>query len=175
MKIGYSAFVKLCRVDDPEEWDPGLSIRSDGVYVKAPPVGLTPNEMAILSKHPTGNLNDPALRFPCDLKRLKQFIEFYGLHGYIDSFDLADWIQEQGTDLPVLGSGREHVSKKLAYLNQAANQFWSRADKGDKGTFPDTKAVVQWLTDKEFPETLAEKAATIIRPEWAGTGRRPEK
>lgn len=70
--------------------------------------------------------------------------------------------------------GREHVSNKLAYLNQAADKFWARADRHDRSTHPDNATVVSWLTQHDFSETLAEKGAAIIRPEWAPTGRKPE-
>jgi hypothetical protein len=95
MKVGYSDFVKLCRVENSDEWCDWLAVRGDGVYVKEPPAGLEPAERAILSEHPTGNLNDPALVFPCDLASLKKFLEEQGVYGCIDPFDMADWIQEK--------------------------------------------------------------------------------
>jgi hypothetical protein len=66
-------------------------------------------------------------------------------------------------------------SEKLACLNQASSKFWGNADRHDRTTHPDNKDVEQWLIQRGFSETLAEKAATIIRPEWAATGRKPEK
>lgn len=94
MKIGYSDFVKLCRVDDPETWVGWLSLRGDGVYVKVPPGDqrITREERAVLTEHPTGNLTEPALRFPCTLDELHMFLEHQGVYGCIDAFDLADWV-----------------------------------------------------------------------------------
>jgi hypothetical protein len=76
---------------------------------------------------------------------------------------------------PDLLLGREHVSNKLARMNQAAAKFWANADREDRGTHPDNATVTVWLVNQGFSQTLAEKAATIIRPEWAPSGRKPEE
>lgn len=91
LKVGYSDFTKLCRVSDPEDWGLGLSIREDGVYLKEPPVGLEPAEREALSAHPSGNLKDPLLSFPCTVDQLQFFLEEHGGYGSIDPFDMADW------------------------------------------------------------------------------------
>lgn len=72
-------------------------------------------------------------------------------------------------------SSRAHVSDKLAKMNQAAAKFWGNADRADRGTHPDNATVAAWLVKQDFSSTLAGKAATIIRPEWAPTGRKPEE
>ena len=67
-------------------------------------------------------------------------------------------------------------SDNLAILNQAAAKFWANADRDDPQTHPKNAHVVSWLMDHGYKsKTLAEKAATIIRPEWATTGRPQEK
>lgn len=71
--------------------------------------------------------------------------------------------------------GRANVSDKLAHMNQAAAKFWGNADRNDRGTHPENSTVTAWLVKQGFSQTLADKAATIIRPEWAPTGRRPEE
>ncbi len=73
--------------------------------------------------------------------------------------------------------GRDHVSDKLARMNQASLRFWGNADRDDRGTHPDNAMVADWLINEEksFTQTLADKAATIIRPKWAPTGRKPEQ
>jgi|GEM_PF-1973465 len=91
LNVGYSDFTKLCRVSDPEDWGLCLSIREDGVYLKELPAGLEPAERAALSVHPTGNLKDPVLRFPCTVDQLQFFLEEHGGYGSIDPFDMADW------------------------------------------------------------------------------------
>ena len=70
---------------------------------------------------------------------------------------------------------RNHVSDKLAKMNQAASKFWGNADRADRGTHPDNATVAAWLVGQGFSSTLADKAATIIRPEWAPTGRKPDE
>lgn len=70
---------------------------------------------------------------------------------------------------------RAHLSDKLARMNQAAAKFWGNADRSDRGTHPENATVTAWLVQQGFSQTLADKAATIIRPEWAPTGRKPEE
>lgn len=77
-------------------------------------------------------------------------------------------------DQPMTPNGRAQVSDKLAKLNQAAARFWGNADRDDRGTHEDNAKVAAWLVQQGFSPTLADKAATIIRPEWAPTGRKPE-
>lgn len=69
----------------------------------------------------------------------------------------------------------QNKSDRLVKLNQASTKFWSNADRNDRTTHPDNQRVADWLVKEGFSQTLADKAATIIRPEWAGTGRRPDK
>lgn len=66
-----------------------------------------------------------------------------------------------------------YKSDNLQYMNQAAYIFWGNIKivKEDKLTHPKKEDVVQWFIDKEFSPSLAEKAASLIRPEFAGTGR----
>jgi hypothetical protein len=66
-------------------------------------------------------------------------------------------------------------SQQLATLNQAAKRFWGNANRDERDTHPINSTIVAWLVDHGFSQTLAEKGATIIRPDWAPTGRKPEK
>ncbi|MCG9065749.1 hypothetical protein LH425_12015 [Laribacter hongkongensis] len=66
-------------------------------------------------------------------------------------------------------------SNKLAIINQAFNKFWANADTDDRTTHPNNADIEKWLIERNYSDTLAKKAATIIRPEWASTGRKPEK
>lgn len=65
-------------------------------------------------------------------------------------------------------------SNKLASLNQASVKFWSNADQKDRTTHPNNADVEKWLIEHGYSATLADKAASIIRPEWAKTGRKPD-
>lgn len=82
---------------------------------------------------------------------------------------------ERHTNDAPLPTSRPHVSDKLAKMSQASTKFWSNADRNDRGTHPDNARVAAWLVQQGFSATLADKAATIIRPEWAPTGRKPEE
>lgn len=95
MNVGYADFVLLCQVNDPDTWDDALSVREDGVYVKplTDDCAISPEERAVLAQHPSGNLNDPALRFPCTLDDLQRFLDEHGAYGCIDAFRMARWIQ----------------------------------------------------------------------------------
>lgn len=76
---------------------------------------------------------------------------------------------------PFTNSAKDYTSTKLANLNQAAAKFWGNAKRDDRGTHPKNKQVIAWLVKLGFSETVANKAATIIRPDWAPTGRKPEE
>jgi len=94
--IGYADFIKLFRVDNPDEYD-RFAIKGDGVYVRQPneieKLNLIPTELAELTMHPTGDLSKPVLVFPCSMDELKEFVEFFGLHGYIGAFDMLKVIK----------------------------------------------------------------------------------
>lgn len=68
-----------------------------------------------------------------------------------------------------------YLSMKLAIMNQAAEKFWANADRNERETHPDNAKVAVWFERHGFSPTLASKAATLIRPEWAPTGRKPEE
>lgn len=82
---------------------------------------------------------------------------------------------EQGKPEMTMPKSHANVSDKLAKMNQASMKFWGNADRDDRGTHPDNATVAKWLEGEGFSSTLADKAATIIRPEWAPTGRKPEE
>lgn len=64
-------------------------------------------------------------------------------------------------------------SEQLVALNVASEKFWRDADRTDKTTWPVPNSVESWLEKRNFSTSLAKKAASIIRPEWAVSGRRP--
>ncbi len=95
-KIGYSDFIRICQIERVDTWCDWLSLREDGVYIKKPDDDfvLTPDERAVLTEHPTGNLNEPALSFPCDVSTLMNFLEKQAIGVAID--DVVDY-QERVT------------------------------------------------------------------------------
>jgi hypothetical protein len=70
---------------------------------------------------------------------------------------------------------KPHTSDNLATLNQASSRFWSNADPVDNTTHPINSEVVAWLIQRGYSQTLAEKAAAILRPKWATVGRKADK
>jgi hypothetical protein len=69
-------------------------------------------------------------------------------------------------------SPKGQLSHRHRIMNQAALRFWANADRDDPDTHPKSMEVEKWLRERGFGETLAGKAATIIRPEWASKGRK---
>jgi hypothetical protein len=67
-------------------------------------------------------------------------------------------------------------SEQLGALEQASYKFWINALRDEKDSWPNTLNIVEWLVkEKGFSVSLAEKGASIIRPEWAVSGRIPDK
>ena len=89
-EIKYDDFIRIFMIgpENLNDWFPGLEVRPDGLYVKDPKAYegcyLCPEELATLTEHPTGNISDPALAFPCSKKELIDIINFYGLIGCYD-------------------------------------------------------------------------------------------
>lgn len=87
--IRYDDFVRLCNVDDPRDFA-GFQVRPHGLYVNLPPDNavLLAGERAVLSWHPTGRYDEPALPLPCTFNEMQTFIAEAGLLGAIDEFEL---------------------------------------------------------------------------------------
>ncbi len=83
-------------------------------------------------------------------------------------------IGEQSEEPPA-ATDRTYVSDNLAILNQAAAKFWANASRDDRTTHPSKTNVVAWLLERGFSQKLADSGATIVRPEWAPTGRKAEE
>lgn len=80
-----------------------------------------------------------------------------------------------GSVEPPVESCRQNVSNRLAKLNQASTKFWANADRDDRSTHPNNQTVAAWLETQGFSPTLAASGASVIRPEWAPIGRKPEE
>lgn len=119
-RVGYSDFIRLCRIEDPDDHWPWLSIKGDGVYVKEPDdPSLTHIERATISEHPSGNLKEPALRFPCTLPALQEFLEEQGANDSIYPFDMADWLIEKIGDSSLFSPAPTHATSpdKRAHIS----------------------------------------------------------
>lgn len=102
--------------------------------------------------------------------------------------DLAAWIDgvglkskydfsparanDGGAQLPL---ARDFHSGELTLLVQAAEKFWKNVARDEPATYPKNQDIADWLIKQSsaYSPTLAEKAASIIRPRWAGKGGRP--
>lgn len=84
--IGYTAFVEMCQVDTPQNWQ-GMVVMEDGVWVKVPPhhALISAQERAALSAHPVNDLTTPALKFPCTYKDLFMFLKWMG-EGFVETY-----------------------------------------------------------------------------------------
>lgn len=99
-KIGYSEFIRICQIDGcVSAWCDWLSIRADGVYIKVPDesLGLTPEERAVLTEHPIGDLTKPALSFPCDFASLMAFLEQQAIGIEIDDAQVEELLGDANT------------------------------------------------------------------------------
>lgn len=83
--------------------------------------------------------------------------------------------KRQQNELPSMAADRVPGCDRLALMNQAAAKFWRNARQDDRATHPSNASVESWLMDRGFSESLARRAATIIRPDWAPTGRPPQE
>lgn len=103
ISLGYADLIRLFNVDDPSDFAPGLELRDNGVFVKSldgqPAIARGGEEEAVLTEHPTGNLSEPVLAFPCDLDALESFMESYGLIGTIDAFRMAEVLETKAWEL----------------------------------------------------------------------------
>lgn len=96
LRIGYSEFVKVCHVDDPKNFG-GFRVEANGLYVDLPDDGvmLTPEELAAVTWHPTGQYDKPALLLPCTLGQLRAFLPHAGMTGCIDEKAVDELLGER--------------------------------------------------------------------------------
>lgn len=93
-----------------------------------------------------------------------------------DRNELGRQIQRLRSEAVARPATRTHLSEKMTFMIQAADKFWANAIRDDRETHPTNADVAKWLQKRsaKFSESLSIKAATIIRPEWAPTGRKPD-
>jgi hypothetical protein len=84
-------------------------------------------------------------------------------------FTLGDIQKGEGKEIPA------HYSKGLQTLIQASDRFWKNAIRGESDTQPANSNVSKWLQERGLPKRQAGVGASVIRPEWATAGRKPEK
>ncbi len=166
VQVTYSDFVRLCRIEgDQINLRPNLELRSDGVHMLPPESieefrGLTSAEMSDLTEHHLGDLKKPCLTFPCSLKDLQEFQEFYGLYGQTDGFDLADWVLDKhgAVEKPLGARERDNYLKIIFGLVQS--QLGTEIDLGRHHKVAGALKVLLEQTGVQFSE---QKLANIVK------------
>ncbi|PXX07516.1 hypothetical protein C8R27_1513 [Nitrosomonas ureae] len=146
-------------------------------YIQIPKDAITPSGGEV-SFHPEDSIEImfykgppiAGITFPWFLNQITSNCD----NAVIPAQDLINLSQKKQDDAK-FQADNPHKSSKLSMLNQASYEFWANADKNDSGTHPKNEQVAAWLEERGFTKTLAEKGATIIRPEWVPQGRKPEE
>jgi len=119
IRVSYSDFIRLCHVEDPENWVPGLRVALDGVWVKniSGDSLLSPDERSWLSEHPDGDPSRPIVSFPCTLGDIRARLWDLSGGGFIEPFELATFIAKK------LDQGESVASKaSLGQLNRRTGE-----------------------------------------------------
>ena len=70
----------------------------------------------------------------------------------------------------------DYISHYLRGMNEAAFQYWKTAEKGNTAGHATNQEVAEWLVENyAMSRSKAKHAASLIRPRWAGVGRKPGK
>lgn len=142
---------------------------------------LEPREVSIVEMH--GNGEECVVLSDAHELQFNEEITIQKSDVVITQVSIEKYLQSSGNSngstlgekKPQIDKINNHVSNYLAILNQASSKFWANADPKDSDTHPLNTEVAAWLVQRDFSSTLADKGATIIRPEWATTGRKPDK
>lgn len=158
-KIGYSEFLKICHVEEPKNFG-GFRVKGDGLYVDIPPadVSLTTKERSVLSWHPTGEYDKPALSLPCTLGQLRAFLDEAGLLGCID--------EDEVDALPVAVPDTFAGADSLPNLNSVPGKM-PRTAVGKLAI----KAA--WQTELQTARAATAKQVMTLLQEWADDGKEP--
>ena len=177
--IGYSEFVEIVGIDDPENWDhPGLELRPEGLYVQNPREHklLFSAELAVLTRHPTGDLTTPALAFPCSTEELLKIIKLYALEDHCDQNKIEKIIKAREDDYVGAQTDERINVRKTVTLEFAK---WIKKNRKKNLTQREAaKAINDELRAKDL-ETYSEKHIIRIikglgfKP--GKSGRKPEK
>jgi hypothetical protein len=65
-----------------------------------------------------------------------------------------------------------HTTELLGHLAAAAQRFWVNYDPTDRTTAPTNASVSAWLVERGVPSSMADKMATILRPDDLPPGPR---
>ncbi|MDR6585672.1 hypothetical protein [Herbaspirillum frisingense] len=130
-----------------------------------------------------------AVKNTIDISRIfvaaEDLARFLDLNGHQEERSSLDAVRSAEPDVPVsadigftdtmskaFNPPFNNKSELLNRLIQAAHKFWAGADLDDTDTYPNTTEIRIWLEKQGFSGSLADKGASIIRPENAKKGRR---
>jgi hypothetical protein len=96
---------------------------------------------------------------------------------WLDVVKGMGWDSKNITQPPEIATlpNHDHFSDQLSFLVQASHYWWSKVDRNDPGSIPKNSDVAAWLLKRGFSERLAKSGASILRPNWVPSGRRPEE
>jgi hypothetical protein len=174
ISLGYADLIRLFNVDDPRDFALGLELRDNGVFVKSreglPAIARGGEEEAVLTEHPTGNLSEPVLAFPCSLGALQDFMDAYGLVGRIDAFRMREVLKPKDRVLALaeskaMGQYNQSIVMKLSPMLENYKR-WHEAEGNDGKKVVLRKVLddlIEALKDVDVPN-VANKAVGEMDP-----------
>lgn len=168
--VTHKDFLRLAHVTDPNNWEPGLRIDDSGIWVDDS-VGeqRTMGEAAVLEAHPDGNIRKPVIAFPSTLGELRtRLLPTIG-EGWLDPFELADFVATQRPLVASKWPWGKHETKLLQDLEAAGKRYiGENYDPENTDTATKSNVIQAWLkSERHTPERDAEVIAKMVR----GAGR----
>lgn len=141
---------------------------------------MTSSERAALSEHPDKDLNKPALPFPCALSQLQAFLEWAGLYGCIDPFDLAEFVLKEterkmvseisGAGTPVKKANAKEIDSLLRLVITMAVKGYRYEPQANKSPIPTEIAAdaaqVGLSIDADTVRKWLKRGAELLSPSW---------
>ncbi|MGA0586773.1 hypothetical protein ACO2Q2_06540 [Dyella sp. KRB-257] len=172
--ITYADFLLLAHVEDSGAWAPGVRIDKDGVWVDdlAGSEHHTQEERHVLMAHPDGDTRKPVIAFPTTLGELRlRLLPTIGM-GWLDPFELADFVAKQRPRAVSKWPWGNHETKLLRDLEAAGRRYLGdNYDPDDSNTAPKSKDVAEWLqSQQKTPKRDAEVFAKMLKGAGKKTG-----
>lgn len=162
--------------DIPLRIDREMWISPDEPYL--PSIELRESVHRVLSdpaNYPMLNFSDDWYEEHFSREDIAFWINAVGLKSVYE-FDLSISAKKAADlDEKIATSNVDVQSEKLAVLISAQIKYWGKHSVKTRANHPVNKVVAAYLVKNGFSQSMADAGATIIRPDWAGTGRPPEK
>jgi len=176
IKESYKRAVNWARIFDGEKDDIDTFFSDEGNYIVSEELRQELHLCALPGKvfYPNDNFFDKTTFTRIELAKWFSNKPFKSAYDFQGNDFQAESAGEKSAFSRASGD-RSYVSDKLTTLNQAAYRFWANAAREDRGSQPTNIEVEAWLVQHGYSQTLAERGATIIRPDWVPPGRKPEE